>query len=67
MLAACHSSRDAEDEVRQAAHDTVRVVSLARDTVTVRDTVREAVRELCDTVWVTRETVRWRAWRRRCG
>lgn len=32
------------DEARQVAHDTVRVVSLARDTVTVRDTVREAVR-----------------------
>lgn len=59
-LGACRSSRDAVDEARQVARDTVRVVSLARDTVTIRDTVREAVRERGDTVWVTRETVRWR-------
>lgn len=59
-LSACRSSRDAVDEARRVARDTVRVVSLARDTVMVRDTVREAVRERGDTVWVTRETVRWR-------
>ena len=59
-LGACRSSRDAVDETRQVARDTVRVVSLARDTVTIRDTVREAVRERGDTVWATRETVRWR-------
>lgn len=46
--------------MERTVRDTVRVVRVARDTVSVRDTVRERYWVSADTVWAVREVTRWR-------
>ena len=46
--------------MERVVRDTVCVVRVARDTVAMRDTVRERYFMRADTVWAVREVTRWR-------
>lgn len=59
LLVSCRTAERVTEDVH-AVRDTVYVSRLASDTVRTADTVRLLVRERGDTVWMARETVRWR-------
>lgn len=59
LLVSCRTAERVTEDVR-SMRDTVYVSRLASDTVHTADTVRLLVRERGDTVWMARETVRWR-------
>lgn len=59
LLVSCRTAERVTEDVH-AVRDTVYVSRLASDTVHTADTVRLLVRERGDTVWMARETVRWR-------
>lgn len=59
LLVSCRTADRVTEDVR-SMRDTVYVSRLASDTVHTADTVRLLVRERGDTVWMARETVRWR-------
>ena len=59
LLAACRTTREATDR-HTARRDTVYVARHSRDTLHTADTLRLFVKERGDTVWITRDRVRWR-------
>ena len=59
LLVSCRTADRVTEDVR-SMRDTVYVSRQASDTVHTADTVRLLVRERGDTVWMARETVRWR-------
>lgn len=59
LMVSCRTAERVTEDVR-AVRDTVYVSHLSRDTIRTSDTVRQYVRERGDTVWMSRETVRWR-------
>ena len=59
LFTACRTTREATDR-QIASRDTVYLARHSRDTLHTADTLRLFVKERGDTVWIARESVRWR-------